>query len=438
VPNRSPLVAGRADTVTAISRALEHPGVHLVVGPPGIGKTTVAEAAARSAGRELLVGGGLPALADRPGAALARAIRVPIPPVVEDAVTVTAALAREAVVLLDDVHWADPHSLRVTTAAAGQVRALLCASEGGAGRERPGHGAAVLDGLRSAARTVVVLGPLPDEAVARIVRAADPAAGDVEVAQVVRAAGGNPAAALALATGDTVTARRSLAVAARDMTVAGRTALVVLGLRGRPTRARGLGPGAAELVEHGVAVRAGPPGDPVLAFPSAATYALAGSLASPSALADLHRRLAALSRDPSDRFHYLAAAGDRDDAVAEALRSAASLDVAGRARLLARAAELARTDRRPEVWRAAAEAAEAAGDVEAAAHARRRAATTTLTGRETEVMALVAAGMSTAAIARRLRISAETVETHVQSAVAKLGGRNRTEAAVLFATADAG
>ena len=54
-----------------------------------------------------------------------------------------------------------------------------------------------------------------------------------------------------------------------------------------------------------------------------------------------------------------------------------------------------------------------------------------LTAREREILALVAQGLSTAAIARRLGLEGTTVETHIESAREKLGATNRTQAAIL-------
>jgi DNA-binding NarL/FixJ family response regulator len=53
-----------------------------------------------------------------------------------------------------------------------------------------------------------------------------------------------------------------------------------------------------------------------------------------------------------------------------------------------------------------------------------------LTHRETEVIALVAAGRANKEIARQLVISQATVKAHISIAMAKLGARGRTGAAV--------
>ena len=110
------------------------------------------------------------------------------------------------------------------------------------------------------------------------------------------------------------------------------------------------------------------------------------------------------------------------DATAERLFEAVRVVAAGEA-LLAPAitrrliSEFAKT-RRPHLNSRSAGAGPAAGGFAA------------LTPRETEVLRLVAAGLSNTEIAARLVVTEETVKTHVSRILAKLGLRDRTQAVV--------
>ena len=57
-----------------------------------------------------------------------------------------------------------------------------------------------------------------------------------------------------------------------------------------------------------------------------------------------------------------------------------------------------------------------------------------LTSREREIAALVAAGLSNAAIASRLTLSERTVENHVSRIMRKLGSSSRAHVAAWYAS----
>jgi DNA-binding CsgD family transcriptional regulator/tetratricopeptide (TPR) repeat protein len=117
----------------------------------------------------------------------------------------------------------------------------------------------------------------------------------------------------------------------------------------------------------------------------------------------------------------LGGGADRDEASSALQRSAGLARGLGAAPLLADISLLARRARIPLD----------AGDAGGAAAAAEGDPRLGLTQREFEVLRLVAAGMSNAAIAGELFISAKTVSVHVSNILGKLGTASRGEAAAL-------
>jgi DNA-binding CsgD family transcriptional regulator len=115
----------------------------------------------------------------------------------------------------------------------------------------------------------------------------------------------------------------------------------------------------------------------------------------------------------------LAAAGARGAAVDQARAAVAVFDRLGAAQLV---------DRTEAVLRSLGVRARSAGHRPAAALAG-------LTGREQQVLDLLREGLTNPEIGERLFISAKTVEHHVGRVLAKLGVRNRAEAAAVAAAA---
>jgi DNA-binding NarL/FixJ family response regulator len=71
------------------------------------------------------------------------------------------------------------------------------------------------------------------------------------------------------------------------------------------------------------------------------------------------------------------------------------------------------------------------GATRAALHPGERSDLSGLSGREAQVVGLVADGLANKDIARRLRISEGTVKAHLSAVFAKFGVRNRTQAALI-------
>ncbi|MFI5841240.1 LuxR C-terminal-related transcriptional regulator [Catenuloplanes sp. NPDC051500] len=391
-------VTGTPDVLTRARETLAAPGLVVVTGGPGSGRSRMLKLLGDAFAGPVFTGGGLAVLRDSPAFALTRAVRVRLPghdaPLLAEAVR---ARVRGGLLVLDDLQWADPVTLAALPLIAAHTRVVIAL--------RTPHrlpGAAVA-ALRDAAAAWLPLPPLTSAEATAIVSQVAPGLDPAAVAAVVTTAGGSPLACQALArhaqqtgtpgTDEAGDLRYAVAGALADLNRPARTAMAALGLLGRPAPARLLGSGAAELADNGLIVSlpsAIPAGDPVesitgtLSVVSATTMPtradlgmvaavspyvaeVAAGMLDADARAALHRRLARLV-PPREAVRHLAAAGETAEAYRMAVSAARTTGRAGeRAELLLLACRLPGAMPDADVRVAAARAALAAGQPSAAA-----------------------------------------------------------------------
>ncbi|HLL68743.1 MAG TPA: LuxR C-terminal-related transcriptional regulator [Micromonosporaceae bacterium] len=351
--------AGRSNLVAAAVTALATPGLVVLTGGPGAGRSTALRHLGAAFRGPTFAGGALAMLRTVPGLALSRAVRVRLPP--HDPNLLAEAVrsrVRHGLLLLDDVQWADPATLAALPAIAAHCRVAVAL--------RTPHplSAPVEQALRGAAAAWLSVPPLGAPEAAALVRRLAPAAGSTAVAEVVRRAGGVPLAVTALAQHlaqeGTPSAppegggpQYAIAVALADLTRPARTALAALGLLGRPTATGVLGDGVAELAGAGLVDVA----DGLVTPASPYTAEVAAGLLDPAERRAVHRRLAELV-PAAEAARHLAAADDTAAAYQVAVAAARAAPTTGeRAELLLLACTLPDVVVDPSVRLAAARAA---------------------------------------------------------------------------------
>jgi DNA-binding CsgD family transcriptional regulator len=386
-----------ADVVATAVGHLATPGLVVLAGPPGIGRTGALRRIGAAFRGPVFTGGGLAMLSTAPGLALARAVRVRLP--VHDPALLAEAVrsrVRTGLLALDDLQWADPATLAALPVIAAHCRVVVAL-------RTPHRLPPAADGaLRAAAAAWLPVPPLPADTAAALARQLAPAVPDRIVADLVRRAGGVPLAVATLArqaaahrdtgpaagddtgrlpaqpttappdgaagspgTGAGPAAPQptsappadplayAVATALADLARPARTAMAALGLLGRPAAAVTLGDGVAELLAAGLAEPAGGAIAPVSPF---VAEVAAGLLADAERRA-LHRRLADLV-PPAEAARHLAAAGESQLAYRAAVTAAQASPSSGeRSDLLLLACGLPGVDSDPPVRLAAARAA---------------------------------------------------------------------------------
>ncbi|MDG4831057.1 LuxR C-terminal-related transcriptional regulator [Solwaraspora sp. WMMD1047] len=439
--------------VAEASALLARPGLVVVHGGPGCGRSTVLRRLGAAFRGPVFTGGGLASLQTMPAFALTRAVRARLP--VQDPALLAEAVrsrVRGGLLLLDDLQWADPATVAALTALLPHCRIA-------AALRTPNRlPTAAVAALRAGAAGWLPVPPLDRAGATALAAAAAPTLDPATLAEVVRHGGGVPLAVTALArhaagsrsgAGAAAGGRHdvdqvgyAVAVALADLSRPARTALAALGLLGRPAPAALLGAGVDELAAAGLVTNApatvavpgvAPTGDaaagaatgvrPVdgTSAPDVAPVSpylaevAAGLLDEPGRRA-LHRRLAALV-PAGEAARHLAAAGAPEEAyrlaVAAAERAATTGD---RADLLLLACGLPGVDPPETVRVDAGRAALACG--RSAAAARALAGVTGPAGTVLRAEALLHAGDLPAA-----RAAAEAVPADVPDEVA--AGRDR-------------
>src|SRR5439155_19585631 len=112
-----------ADLLAPAMAALASPGLVVLTGGPGVGRSTTLRRLGESFRGPVFAGGGLAMLRTVPAFALARAVKVRLP--AQDQALLAEAVrsrVRNGLLLLDDLQWADPVTLAALPAIAAHCR----------------------------------------------------------------------------------------------------------------------------------------------------------------------------------------------------------------------------------------------------------------------------------------------------------------------------
>lgn len=358
------MLIGRACELAAVVGALADPGLVLLTGPVGIGKTALAVTAVRQTGRTALIGGGLRALSKVPGVAVGRAVAGRLPdhdPVL--ATEIVRLRVGAGVLVLDDAQWADRLSLTVARRLAQHTRVLICV------RTLTPPARRLAARIRADARLTIALTGLPDTDALLLVQvcaslrvpparvgtpaqvgpsgSAPESGAEPDAREVVRRAGGNPLALRELAVADGPgTLRQTVAAGLGELSQPARTAFAALGALGQGLPVAVVGAAATELQDAGlVRLFAGPA--PMVTAVEPAIAELAFGLLPPAERVALQARLAQLL-PPGQAARLLAAAGLTQAAITAARAGAEqAAEEAERVQLMVLALRLAGADAPP-------------------------------------------------------------------------------------------
>jgi DNA-binding NarL/FixJ family response regulator len=280
-----------------------------LVGEAGIGKTAVLHAVGAELGSRATLGGAVQPLRWMPYLALQRACGLTLSGTRAEVMATATSALRGRVLLVDDLHWADPDTLELLPELAHEVAIVATV------RTNDDCSATAL-AVATALGSVLQIEPLPDDAARTLALDTVPTATESELRALVQASGGNPLllTCAPVLPGTAAADERLFALVARASEPA-RHSLAGLVLRGRPS----CDDGYEELARLGLVVQTEERGWTVRhdSFGQAAL-----SLLSPSERIEIHRHLAATSTTDGERARHYLHSGDPDQARIYALRAA--------------------------------------------------------------------------------------------------------------------
>jgi DNA-binding CsgD family transcriptional regulator len=236
-------LVGRDDELIALADAVSRPGLTSVVGTAGVGKTTLLRSALTGVGH--LEGGALRSLAQRPYLPLERALDETLNGTDQEIADRVIARTGDAVLFVDDVHWADDLCIGVLELVQTHCRVLVAS--------RPGGDRRVLSRLLESGRRIE-LTPLEPTDAFTLARQLHPDLPSDQLRRLVEAAGGNPLLLELLVdkTESSLTLLDALTARIERLDEATGDALVRLALVGRPIEPSiiGLQPELEDLVRR--------------------------------------------------------------------------------------------------------------------------------------------------------------------------------------------
>jgi len=174
-------LVGRDDELTALADAVSCPGLTAVVGVAGVGKTALLRfALARTPHLE---GGALRSLARRPYLPLERALGETLGGAEDEIADRVIAVTGDAVLFVDDVHWADERCIAILDLVRTHCRVVVAA--------RPTEGCEAVVRLLGSGRRIE-LAPLEPADALRVARQIHPELSSPKLGRLVESADGNP------------------------------------------------------------------------------------------------------------------------------------------------------------------------------------------------------------------------------------------------------